>query len=45
VAGLTQVLGPRLAAHGGANRVRAIVRGDAGRDAFGGFDRHVKFVR
>ena len=39
VPGLTQIFGPRVAAHGGANRVRAVVRRDAGRHALGGFDR------
>ena len=45
VAGLAQVFGARVGRDRRADRVRAIVRRDAGGDAFGGLDRHVKLVR
>ncbi len=39
VAGLAQVVGPRVGRDGRQHGARAIVRRDAGRDALGGFDR------
>ena len=44
VAGLRQVGAAGIRAHRGADGVGAVVGGDAGGDAFGGFDRHVKLV-
>ena len=38
VAGLAQILGPRIRLHRRDDGVRAIVRGDAGGDAFGRLD-------
>ena len=40
VAGLDQIARFRIGADGGLNRARAVVRGNAGGDAFGRFDRH-----
>ena len=45
MAGLSQIFGPRIALHRRLNRTSTIVRRDAGRHAFCGFDRHGEIGR